>query len=73
MVLAYDALWNAFYRPDDIKREDLAHNTRAVLSLLGAVIEETAGDAVFDADPKQLSFPDEILYPTTAPSVQKET
>lgn len=69
LVTAYDSLWNLRYQPDDICQADRLANAEATLQNLGQILENALGDAVFDADPRQLSFPDEILNPVTKPAL----
>jgi len=62
-VRAYDCIWNLHFEPNDITAKDLAANAEANLNNLGQVIEHVLGEAVFDVDPTQLTFPDEIINP----------
>ncbi len=43
--------------------KQLWDNAEANLQNLGSIIEHVLGEGVFDVDPKQLSFPDEVLNP----------
>lgn len=60
-VRAYDMIWNLVYHPEDITREQLMANARVNLACLGEFIEKTCGPEVFEHDPRQLTFPEEIL------------
>lgn len=63
LTIAYDALWTMRYRPSDITEVDALANAEAGLSNLGNILEAALGPDAFDQDPRQLTFPDEIIYP----------
>lgn len=73
LVRAYDCIWTLLYRPEDISLEDRRSNALANLEALGSVIENALGPEVFDADPRQLSFPEEILDPAQPTILECET
>lgn len=60
-IRAYDCIWTLVYRPLDIPEHHRLSNARANLQRLGSVIEAKCSQCVFDADLRQLTFPDEIL------------
>ena len=61
IIRAYDCIWNLHFEPNDISAKDMAFNAEANLNNLGQIIEHVLGESVFDVNPKQLSFPNEIL------------
>ena len=63
LVRAYDCIWTLLHRPDDISPDQRRQNAVANLNTLGTVLENALGADVFEANPNQLSFPDEILSP----------
>ncbi len=63
LVMAYDCIWSMLYEPGDMTNKQLWDNAEANLQNLGSIIEHVLGEGVFDVDPKQLSFPDEVLNP----------
>lgn len=60
-VRAYDCIWSLLYKPEDLSGEQVVSNARVNLDCLGTIIENAFGPDVFDIDPNQLTFPDEIL------------
>jgi len=63
LIIAYDALWTLRYSPNDIAFTDAIANAEAGLHNLGGILEHAIGTDIFDTDPKQLSFPEEVLNP----------
>ena len=68
---AYDCIWTMLARPDDISVEDRHANARANLYTLGEIIENALGAEVFEVDPRQLTFPDEILDPVRPATINE--
>ncbi len=66
LVRAYDAIWSLVYKPDDMRPEDRISNARANLIMLSDLLEQALGTEAFESDPRQLSFPEEIVHPMQA-------
>ena len=61
--MAYDSIWSLLYDPRDMPKQDIETNAEANLNNLGQIIENVLGSEVFDTDPQQLSFREDILNP----------
>lgn len=63
LIRAYDAIWNLHFEPEDMTLRQVAANAEANLHMIGDLLEKVIGDSIFEVDPQQLSFAEEVLNP----------